>query len=356
MNHPPALLFGVPIADVTMDETVDLIDRFIAIGRRDRRTFQVATPNVDFLVKAQEQPAVHRILRRGDLCIADGAPIVWASRMLGVPVRERVAGSDLVPRLVERSEVTGAKVHVFGSSPDVAERALAMMSDLHPTARFTFDPGPAIVDPDDVNAEVLDGICDIDPDILCVALGNPKQERFIARHRDRLGVPVMIGVGGSLDMLTGERRRAPEWMQRAGLEWVFRAAQEPGRLGPRYAHDLRVFGPRLARELRAARPRRSHGGLAIESDRTSVTIRLGPAGDPTTDSFVEAADRLDDGASIAVTVETDGPLSDVAASCLIGLLQRARWHGCDVDWPAVGPRFTRACEGLGIRPSELCDD
>ncbi|NNE11579.1 MAG: WecB/TagA/CpsF family glycosyltransferase [Ilumatobacter sp.] len=353
MIGPPALLFGVPIADSTMTETVDLVDRFIGIGRRDGRTFQIATPNVDFLVQAGEQPDVHRILRNSDLNIADGAPIVWASRALGTPVRERVAGSDLVPRLVERSEMTGAKVHVFGSTPDVADRALAMMSERHPAARFTFDPGPVIADPADVDDEVLSSIVAVDADVLCVALGNPKQERFIAAHRERLGVPVLIGVGGSLDMLTGERRRAPGWMQRAGLEWLFRAAQEPGRLGPRYAADVRVFGPRLARELRAARARRDDGGVQLESDPDVVRIVLGPSDDPARADYDRAVGHLDGGATVRVAVTDDAALSDIAASALIGLLQRARWHGQAVDWPDTGERFTRACAALGIRPDEI---
>jgi N-acetylglucosaminyldiphosphoundecaprenol N-acetyl-beta-D-mannosaminyltransferase len=353
VNCPPALLFGIPIADITMDETVDLVDEFVRIGRRDGRTFQIATPNVDFLVQADDRPDVHRILGRCDLCIADGAPIVWASRMLGMPVRERVAGSDLVPRLVERSATTGSKVHVFGSSPEVAERASAMMSERHPTARFTFEPGPMIPDPTDVPEDVLDAITAVDPDILCVALGNPKQERFIAHHRERLGVPVMIGVGGSLDMLTGERRRAPDWMQRSGLEWVFRAAQEPRRLGPRYAHDLRVFGPRLAGELRAARGRRGVGGVEITSGPDGVSIRLGACSDPTAAAFAAAARSIDDGGGIRVDVTSDEPVSDMAASYLVGLLQRARWRGLALEWPTCGDRFTSACETLGIRPGEL---
>lgn len=352
VNRPPALLFGIPIADVTMHETVDLVDEFVRIGRRDGRTFQIATPNVDFLVQTQDRPDVHRILRRSDLCIADGAPIVWASRMLGTPVRERVAGSDLVPRLVERSAVTGSKVHVFGSSPDVAERATAMMADRHPDARFTFDPGPMIPDPTDVPDAVLVSIAAADPDILCVALGNPKQERFIAHHRERLGVPVMIGVGGSLDMLTGERRRAPGWVQRVGLEWVWRAAQEPRRLGPRYAHDLRVFGPRLARELRAARSRRFAGGIEIDAGRDAVSIRIGPFPDPPAEAYAAAASSIDQGASVQADVTADSSLSDLAATYLIGLLQRARWHGRHVDWPPCGDRFTASCERLGIRPDE----
>ena len=202
-------------------------------------------------------------------------PVVWGAALLGMPITERVAGSDLVPRLVEASASTGWRIHVFGSSLSVADRAAAMFAERCPGARVSFDPGPQIPDPTTVDDGVIEAISATGADVLCVALGNPKQERFIATYRERFGIPVMIGVGGSLDMFVGERRRAPEWMQRTGTEWIARLVQEPGRLGGRYAHDLRVFGPRLAREWRMVRARRDQPGLQVDVTAGAVEVRIG---------------------------------------------------------------------------------
>src|SRR6185312_8367020 len=128
----------------------------------------------------------------------------------------------------------------------------------------SFEPGPQIPDPTTVDDGVIEAISATGADVLCVALGNPKQERFIATYRERLGIPGMIGVGGSLDMFVGERRRAPAWMQKTGTEWIARLVQEPGRLGSRYAHDLRIFGPRLAREWPMVRTRPDQPGLQVD--------------------------------------------------------------------------------------------
>src|SRR5262249_34916530 len=131
-----------------------------------------------------------------------------------------------------------------------------------------------IPDPSSVEEHVLDGIAAADADILCVALGNPKQERFIEAHRERLRVPVMIGVGGALDMLVGGRKRAPGGMQRTGTEWIARLVQEPRRLGRRYAHDLAVFGPRLVREWFDVRARRGDGGVDLRVTEGGVLARV----------------------------------------------------------------------------------
>ena len=162
----------------------------------------------------------------------------------------------MIPLLGRGVRDAGWAIHLFGAGPGVADRARSLLLDRFPKARITSDAGPAIDAPNTVDAAIVETIRAVDPDVLCVALGNPKQERFIAAYRDALRCPVMIGIGGSLDMLVGDKKRAPTWAQRIGAEWVFRAAQEPGRLGRRYAHDLRVFGPAVLR-YRTRRARRT---------------------------------------------------------------------------------------------------
>ncbi len=257
-----SVLFGVPIDGYTMVQALDAIDECIRYGRSQRRSYQVTTVNVDFLVNAISDPDVMALLQRADVNLADGMPLVWASRILGTPLPERVAGADLVPLLGAASATRGWRVHLFGAGPGVAQQAREQMLETHPDAMITADAGPASVDVREPDESVIESIRSVDADVVCVALGNPKQERFIAAYRSRLQCPVMIGIGGSLDMLIGAKQRAPEWAQRAGVEWIFRAAQEPSRLGRRYAHDISVFGPHLGSYVRAVRRYRTADDLA----------------------------------------------------------------------------------------------
>jgi N-acetylglucosaminyldiphosphoundecaprenol N-acetyl-beta-D-mannosaminyltransferase len=271
----PVPVLGIPIDRVTMADAVAEIERLVALGRQRHTTHQVVTVNADFVVNALDDPQVHGVLRDADLAIADGMPVVWGARGVGLPVPSRVTGADLVPALAAHSAETGLRIHFYGSDETVAERAAALLVERAPGARITADSGEVIKDPHHPPDRVLAAIAAVDADVLCVALGNPKQERFIAATRDRLRTPVMIGVGGTLDLLVGVRRRAPRLVQRIGLEWVYRAVQEPGRLGPRYARDIVVLGPTLARHVLAVRRATRHGLDVAVGDEDVVD--LGPA-------------------------------------------------------------------------------
>jgi N-acetylglucosaminyldiphosphoundecaprenol N-acetyl-beta-D-mannosaminyltransferase len=207
-----SLVDGVPIDDLTLDEALEAITAFVDIGRRNGRSFQVATVNVDFLVNAKRDSSLRRLLQRAELCLADGMPILWHSRLSGTPLRERVTGADLVPRLVERSRTTGHRILLFGSAPGVAEQACELLRDQHPGASVEGLSGPFMSRVDEMDPAVLDDIIALAPDIVCVALGNPKQEHWIAANRDAVGASVFIGIGGTLDFLVGGQRRAPQWM------------------------------------------------------------------------------------------------------------------------------------------------
>lgn len=326
------MLFGIPIDDVTMAETLDLIESLVVNGRERSMSHQIATINVDFLVNALGDARTKEILQHADLCIADGMPVVWGSSALGMPIRERVAGSDLVPLLVDASRTSGRHIHLFGSTPAVADAARALLDDQYPGAHFSIDPGPIMGDVEHVDEAVLESIEAVGADILCVALGNPKQERFIAAHRDRLKIPVMIGVGGSLDMLVGKRRRAPTWVQKIGMEWVVRAAQEPRRLGRRYAHDFRVFGPSFARQLSQSWRRRNRTGLKLTVTAETVSVDFHGDTVPTPDAWGRAASRVLDGATIEVQANSRTSASDAAIAQLVGLVRLARRSGARVVW------------------------
>lgn len=325
----PAVLFGVPIDDVTMADTIDIIGQLIAAGRSSSRTFQVATVNVDFLVNAVEDAELHHILQHSSLNIADGMPVVFAARRFGVPLAERVTGADLVPRLAEASALHGWRIHLYGSAPGVAERAVTLLSERHPGARITADSGGVISDVSALPANVLDELRSVDADVLCVALGNPKQERFIQAIRAHVSTPVMIGIGGTLDMLVGGKRRAPHWAQRSGLEWAFRAAQEPRRLGQRYAHDARVFFPKARRWFHLLRSFEAGSFLAPnqQADPLRVSISDSPA---SASRWVAVAEHLAAGHPVTIDL-SDGPLRPLEIARLVWLHRLCARHATPLE-------------------------
>ncbi len=322
----PTLMFGIPVDDLTLDQTIDAIGDLVDDGRAHSRHHQVATVNVDFLVNALQDPHVRNLLQNASLNLADGLPLVWGARLAGLPIQERVAGADLVPELAAVSAERGWKVHFFGSAPGVAERALEIMRERSPDAMVTGSSGPMMPDVTEIDDAILDGIADLSPDILCVALGNPKQERFIAAHGARLNIPVMIGIGGSLDMLVGDKKRAPQWAQRAGVEWIFRAAQEPRRLGKRYARDAVVFGPCLVDYLRILRRHRKGPQLIVETAEGRVVVGTHRRDGGSGRSIESAVDSVLAGSDVTVDLAGGVPNPDGLAQ-LLGLLRVARRMG-----------------------------
>jgi N-acetylglucosaminyldiphosphoundecaprenol N-acetyl-beta-D-mannosaminyltransferase len=221
--HAAIELLGIPVHDVTMDETVAWIGRWIAQGG----AHQIATVNPEFLVKAREDPAFARVLRRASLCIPDGFGVVWAARLRGRRLRERVAGSDLVPRLAHEAAEQGWRVFFLGAAPGVAERAAAILSTRYPDLKVAgCYPGSPAGEEEDA---IVNRVRAAHADLLLVAYGAPNQDLWLGRNLSRTGAPVGIGVGGSFDFVAGVSRRAPRWIQRIGLEWLYRLAREPQR-------------------------------------------------------------------------------------------------------------------------------
>lgn len=246
------LVAGVPVDDVTMEEAVDVVLGLVEDGRTRGISHQVATVNVDFIVNAQRDRRLMSILRRAALAVPDGMPVVWGAWALGGRLRERVTGADLVPALVAGARDRDLQVLLYGAGPGIAERAAEILRERVPGARIVGDAGPAdaasVTDIAELGAHI-----NAAPDICCVAFGNPRQEYFIESFGHRLGIPVMIGIGGTLDFIVGAKRRAPRWAQRFGLEWLHRAVSEPRRLPRRYARDAFVFLPAIARQVWASR-------------------------------------------------------------------------------------------------------
>jgi len=236
---------------------VDTVDLAAAIARlkaalAGQRLFQVSTVNLDFVVRAQHDLEVMRILQSSDLNIADGAPVVWLGRLLRAHIPGRVAGADLVPALLGEAAKIGARIFLLGGEGGVAKDAGARLGELYPglVVSGTYEPPRAAVENMD-NAKILALIDEAKPDLLLVALGHPKQEKWIDLHRERLPVSVAIGVGCVFDLIAGRSRRAPRWMQDRGLEWAYRLIREPRRLVGRYATDAMWLVPITLTALRS---------------------------------------------------------------------------------------------------------
>lgn len=257
-SRPPIAILGVPLENVTAAETMDLIEQMIA----SRRPHYIVTANVDFLTQAAADVELRRILFDSDLALCDGTPVLWASRFLGNPLPERVAGSDLVPLVIEAASKKGYRLFFLGSTPETGQTAMAKLRERFPGLKATHYSPPFrhLLEMD--HDEITRRIREANPDVLFVCFGCPKQEKWMAMHHRSLGVPVSMGVGGTLDFLAGHLKRAPKWMQRTGTEWVFRLAQEPRRLLKRYVKDFWVFGVGIAAQwwrLRLRQARRSAG-------------------------------------------------------------------------------------------------
>jgi N-acetylglucosaminyldiphosphoundecaprenol N-acetyl-beta-D-mannosaminyltransferase len=264
LNHPIAVL-GLPLDNLSANSAVEVIEGLILSGG----THQIATANLDFWLNSLADAHLHRIIAGCSLVLPDGMPLVWVSKLLGCPLADRVTGVDLVPRLAELSARKGYGVYLLGGKGDVAERARAVLLEKYPTLRIvgTYAPTEEQMEQLD-HSEIVGRITAARPDVLLVALGNPKQEKWIWLHRKRLGVPVAIGVGGSFEILVGDVVRAPRWIQACGLEWAMRFVQEPSRLGPRYLRDFLGLGRRLPLTLLAGWMQRPYLG---KSHVTTVT-------------------------------------------------------------------------------------
>jgi N-acetylglucosaminyldiphosphoundecaprenol N-acetyl-beta-D-mannosaminyltransferase len=273
LQHTVAVL-GLPLANVTADEAVEQIEELILSGG----THQVATANLDFWLNSLNDVHLHRIIAGCSLVLPDGMPLVWVSRLLGYPLKERVSGVDLVPQLAELSARKGFGIYLLGGRPGVAERATQVLQENYPGVNIVGHHAPPLADLERMDhGDTLERIRAAKPDVLLVAFGNPKQEKWIRMHARRLGVPVSIGIGGSLDILIGNVQRAPKWMQRSGLEWLGRCIQEPARLLPRYARNFSGLALRLPVALLAnflQRPYRGPSAVNRTSDAGMVHLHI----------------------------------------------------------------------------------
>lgn len=238
---PTLEVLGVKFHPVSMEEAVDRVEAF----SREERFHLVVTLGTEMVMRAQEDPEFRDLVNGADLVVADGAGLLWAARRCGHEVPERVAGIDLVGRLAERLTRTGGSLYLLGAAPGVAQEAGRTLQERY--------PGLVLAGIQDgffrEDEPVLQAVAASGATVLLAGLGSPRQEAWMRRHQERLGVGVGLGVGGSFDVLSGRKTRAPEWMIRLHLEWFYRLACEPSRLGrmmalPRFMVEVWKSGGR----------------------------------------------------------------------------------------------------------------
>jgi N-acetylglucosaminyldiphosphoundecaprenol N-acetyl-beta-D-mannosaminyltransferase len=242
-------LFGMCISRITMPGAIDCVYRWCAEPRGESCRY-VVTPNVDHAVMFQHHVDLRNAYDDASLVLADGWPLVIASRLVCQPLPQRVAGSDLVPQLFAAGKPL--TVFLLGAAPGVADAAAGRIESEWLAVRVvgTYSPPLGFENDAAENERILAAIAAAAPDLLIVGFGAPKQEIWVHRFQHQLAAKVAICAGATIDFLAGHRQRSPIWMRRVGLEWLYRVASEPRRLASRYARDAREFPPLVWRELR----------------------------------------------------------------------------------------------------------
>lgn len=234
---------GVPMDPLDMDETVAIVDQ--ALARRVRLKHVVV--NVAKLIGMRSDAELRRDVVESDLINIDGMGVVWGARLCGRPVPTRVTGIDLMERILELCAQRGYRPYVLGARQDVLERAIDRIRKRYPAIQFAGWRNGYFGREDEPG--IVEAIRASGADCLFVAISSPTKERFTQQYRDQLGVPFLMGVGGSIDVMAGITRRAPVWVQKIGMEWLYRLLQEPKRMWRRYYTTNRAFAALLISEL-----------------------------------------------------------------------------------------------------------
>ncbi len=228
-------ILGVKVDAVTMAQAVERVASLIAADKPS----MVATANAEMLLRATHDDELKNILNAANLVVPDGAGTVWAAHHLGKFMPERVAGFDLVQELMKIAPAKSWKFFLFGAAPGIADKAKLKAESLYPGIKIVGTRNGYFTAADEPT--IIEQIKSSRPDVLLAALGVPKQEKWLSAHMNELSVPVSIGVGGTFDVMAGVVKRAPLWMQRAKLEWLFRALLQPSRAGRLIALPKFVF-------------------------------------------------------------------------------------------------------------------
>jgi N-acetylglucosaminyldiphosphoundecaprenol N-acetyl-beta-D-mannosaminyltransferase len=214
-------ILGIKINQVDFQQTLNIVGRFI----KEKSPHQIITLNPEMIMTAQKDLEFKKVLNTSDLNVPDGIGVVWASKILGKPLKERVTGVDLVWALAKLAHENSYSIYFVGAQEGIAQKAASKLKTKYPKMKIA---GTESGSPYDIN--LIERVRKAKPDILLVAFGYPKQEKWLKKYKHRLGASVCIGVGGAFDFISGKIKRAPLWVQKIGLEWFYRLLKEPWRI------------------------------------------------------------------------------------------------------------------------------
>lgn len=228
-------LLNTAVDNITMEEAVQRIDELIS----QRNSSYVVTPNLDHIVIMEKDKEFHEIYNNADLVVTDGKPLIWISKLLGTPIKEKISGSDLFPKMCNMCANRGYSIFILGAAEGVADKAAenlkASYSELNIVG--TYSP-PIGFENNEIELKKIASLIEqTRPDVLAVSLGSPKGEKFIYRHLKEYNIPLSISIGATIDFEAGNVKRAPKWMADHGFEWLYRITQDPKRLIKRYWND-----------------------------------------------------------------------------------------------------------------------
>lgn len=235
------------IDNLTMSETLNEIDKLI----QKKNCSYVVTPNVDHIVRLEKDEELQKVYKNASLILTDGKPLIWISKWYKTPIKEKISGSDLFPRVCQLAANKNYTMYLLGAAEGVADTAARNLMKKYPGLNVvgTYSPPFGFEKNKQEMDKIKMQIQDVHPDILIVGLGCPKQEKFMYYHCKELGVPISFGLGASIDFEAGNIKRAPKWMSNHGLEWLYRFSKEPKRLFKRYfVDDLKII--QVARKYR----------------------------------------------------------------------------------------------------------
>jgi N-acetylglucosaminyldiphosphoundecaprenol N-acetyl-beta-D-mannosaminyltransferase len=255
MSSPPPRtvdILGCRVSKVSLEGALEAVERMLKSGAKH----QVVCLTVNSIIAAYKDPRLRSLYNGASLALPDGIPVVWASRLLGAAVPGRAAGPDLLLATSAMAARRGYTFYLMGGGNGIAERLAEALHGRYPGLRVVGAYSPPFHEefPPEVNARIVARINAAKPDILWIGLGAPKQERWIAENLERLSVRVAIGVGAAFEMYGSSVGRAPLWMQRSGLEWLFRLLREPRRLFRRYLIEAPPFLPLVILQRLRGRP------------------------------------------------------------------------------------------------------
>lgn len=236
------------VDNLSMEDAIDRIEKLI----ENKKPSYVVTPNVDHIVKLDTDEEFQEVYKNADLILTDGMPLIWISKVKKTPIKEKVSGSDLFPKVCEMASNKGYKVFLLGAAEGVAEKAAENLKNKYDGLNIvgTYSPSYGFENNEEEIEQIVNMIKSVNPDILAVGLGAPKQEKFIYEYKNKLNVPISLAIGASIDFEAGNINRAPIWMQKIGLEWFYRLIKEPKRMFKRYLiDDMKIFNIILRKDV-----------------------------------------------------------------------------------------------------------